>query len=351
MDKFVCVRVVKANRMDLTLFQFDFDLTFAIFFMNADKTIYGRYGTRSERKEANKDISLEGLRETMAAVLTLHQKYPASKPWLAGKRPTSSQYKTPEDYPLLRDKYKAELDYGGNVVQSCMHCHQIREAERQVYRAAREPIPDEVLFPWPMPDVLGLSMNPQQRATVASVARDSTAERAGFQAGDELVVLGGQAIASTADIQWVLHTAKSPDEVEAIIKRDGQPKSLTLQLDDGWRRRGDISWRVTTWDLRRMGTGGLKLEDLAAAERDNAGLAADRLALLVQHVGQYGPHAAAKRAGFQKGDIIVELDGSADPMRETDLLAYVLQKHLAGSSVPVTVLRGGKNVKLMLPTQ
>ena len=49
MDRFVCVRLVQANAMDLTLFQFDYDLTFAAFFLNADRTIYGRYGSRSDR--------------------------------------------------------------------------------------------------------------------------------------------------------------------------------------------------------------------------------------------------------------------------------------------------------------
>jgi hypothetical protein len=50
MKQFVCVRIVQANALDLALFQFDFDLTFAAFFMNADKTIYGRYGTRSSQQ-------------------------------------------------------------------------------------------------------------------------------------------------------------------------------------------------------------------------------------------------------------------------------------------------------------
>ena len=58
MDKFVCVRLVQANAMDLALFQFDYDLTFVVFFMNADKTIYGRYGSRSDRKNATRDISI-----------------------------------------------------------------------------------------------------------------------------------------------------------------------------------------------------------------------------------------------------------------------------------------------------
>ena len=56
MGRFVCVRLVQANAMDLTLFQFDYDLTFAAFFMNADRTIYGRYGSRSARNPSS-DIS------------------------------------------------------------------------------------------------------------------------------------------------------------------------------------------------------------------------------------------------------------------------------------------------------
>jgi hypothetical protein len=44
MEQFVCVRMIQANGMDLSWFQFDYDQTFAVFFMNADKTIYGRFG-------------------------------------------------------------------------------------------------------------------------------------------------------------------------------------------------------------------------------------------------------------------------------------------------------------------
>ena len=51
MDQFVCVRLVQANTIDLTRFQFDFDLTFAAFFLNADLTIYGRFGSRSDEVE------------------------------------------------------------------------------------------------------------------------------------------------------------------------------------------------------------------------------------------------------------------------------------------------------------
>ena len=66
MEKFVRVRIVQANGMDLSLFQFDFDLTFAVFFMNADRTIYGRFGSRSDFKDALRDISMEGFLKVRA---------------------------------------------------------------------------------------------------------------------------------------------------------------------------------------------------------------------------------------------------------------------------------------------
>src|SRR5262245_23073888 len=130
MDKFVSVRLVQGNALDLELFQFDYDLTFAVFFLNADKTIYGRFGSRSSQKDAAREISMEGFRKAMEAALELHRNYPANKAALADKRGAKPQFKVPEEYPSLRGKYKPTLDYEGKVVQSCMHCHQVRDAER-----------------------------------------------------------------------------------------------------------------------------------------------------------------------------------------------------------------------------
>src|SRR5215470_17446400 len=43
LEKFVCVRVINANALDLSRFQFDFDLSFTTIIFNGDGTIYGRY--------------------------------------------------------------------------------------------------------------------------------------------------------------------------------------------------------------------------------------------------------------------------------------------------------------------
>ncbi len=351
MNKFVCVRLVQANALDLALFQFDYDLTFAVFLLNADKTIYGRFGSRSDRKDAAKDISMEGFRKALIAALDLHKRYPANKALLAGKQPLPTRFKTPEDFPSLAGKYKPTLDYEGKVVQSCMHCHQVRDAERRFFRDGKKPIPDEVLYPYPMPNAVGLALDPKEKAKVTSVASGSPAEKAGFKVGDEILLLEGQPILSIADVQWALHNAGEPATLNAQILRGRKRIKLALGLATEWRRQTDIAWRTTTWDLRRMVAGGMVLQDSTAEERRAVRLADDTLALRVNHVGEYGDHAVAKRAGFKKDDILVSVDGQTRHFAESELFRYLLQRKMPGEKIPVTVLRDGERMNLELLMQ
>jgi hypothetical protein len=349
LSEFICVRIVQANTIDLTVFQHDFDLSFAAYLMNSDLTIYGRFGTRSERPEYE-DISLEGLRKAMESALQMHRNYKAVKPSLAGKQVSASQYKTPRDYPGLSGRYGESLNYEGQVAKSCMHCHQIREAERLVYRTAGQPIPDEVLLPYPDPGVLGLKLDPKEMATVEQVEPGSIAERAGLRAGDNIVALAGRPLLSIADLQWVLHKAPASTHLPAQMRRGGKTWNATLELPKGWRL-GDISWRASTWDLRRMGFGGMRLDDLTDEQRRSANLPREGMALRVRHLGEYGEHAVAKRAGFQKGDIVVRFDGLNSRMSESELLAHTLQKKRSGDEVAATVLRKGGKTALKFTLQ
>jgi len=351
MDRFVCVRLVQANRMDLAQFQFDYDLTFAAFFMNTDGTIYGRFGSRSERKDATRDISIDGFRKALTAALELHKNYPANKAQLVGKQPKPTRFKTPDEFPSLHGKYQAKLDYDGKVVQSCMHCHQVRDAERRFFRDDKKAIPDQVLYPYPMPDAIGLALDPKEKAKVNNVIAGSIAEKAGFRPGDEILTLEGQPIISTADVQWVLHNASDPASLSAQVLRGRKKINFSVDPAKDWRRHSDISWRVTTWDLRRMAAGGLVLQEATAEERQQAKLSDNALALRVNYVGEYGEHAVAKKAGFKKDDILVSVDNQATRMTESELFGYLLQNKMLGEKIPVTVLRGDERVSLELPMQ
>ncbi|HZO83909.1 MAG TPA: PDZ domain-containing protein, partial [Verrucomicrobiae bacterium] len=153
-------------------------------------------------------------------------------------------------------------------------------------------------------------------------------------------LLDGQAIISTADVQWVLQNA-SADSLKAVVLRGPNSVNLEIALPQDWRVKNDIAWRATTWDLRRMATGGLVLKHDPGTN----------LALRVDYVGQYNDHAAGKRAGFKKDDVIVQVDGETRPMSESELFRFLLQNKFKGDKVPITVTRGSEKVELALPMQ
>jgi serine protease Do len=353
LDEFVCVRIPHANGMDLSLFQFDYDQSWAAFFMNADMTIYGRYGTRSSQKDSADDVSLEGFAKALSGALELHAGYPANSGLLAGKRNTKARSGKPEELHGLKDRYKTELDWQGKVVPSCIHCHMVTESMRRSDREAGRKIAHSLMFPYPNPRVLGLVLDPKEKAVVARVVAGSPAELDGFRPGDSIVTLSGQAILSIADVQWVLHNVVD-DEFVAMrshVLRDGKSIELHLSAPPGWRYGGDVSWRASSWDLRRMVTGGMFLVDMSDDERKARGLDTTSLALRASHVGQYGEHAVAKNAGFRKDDVLVAIAGKSVRLSEGKVFATLTATTKPGDKVPVIVLRGTEKLELTLTMQ
>ncbi len=337
MDQFVCVRLVRGQDFDLSLFQFDLDQSFAVFFLNADKTIYGRYGTRSDFHEAERDISLEGLRKAMATALVWHQNLAKYEEQLAAKRGPRPKYASFDRIPTRQEGRRFRAFRGG-----CTHCHDIRTARQFAYFDAGQPIPEKELFPWPLPDAAGWGLDPKEKATVRKIWEKSPAQRAGFRVGDEIIHLAGQPILSLADVQWVLHQAKSEDVLLAEIRRDGKMLNIDITLDKGWRRNANISWRPSTRVLRRRFLSRIRFQDLTPAERDKLGLSRTKLALETGLV-------ISKSSGFQRGDVVLAVDGQQAYMSEGDLIAYIAQEKHAGDSVKFTLLRAGERVEVTLP--
>lgn len=352
LEKFVCVRQVSTNGLDLDTFQYDTDQSFAIFMLNPDGTIYGRFGTRSHRTDWFGDVSLKGLAKALQGALDLHANYPSNQQSLAGKRGQRLEFASPEKYPSLKNKFTESLNYEGDVVKSCIHCHQIGDARREYYWTAGKPIPEELMFPYPHPKSIGLILDPDEEATVAAIEPNSAAAQSGLRAGDVIKTFAGQPMLSIADVQWVLHRIKASGGGTTLeVVREGKPIELKLTLEEGWRRAGDITWRVSTWPLRRMVLGGMVLDQLSDEQREQLRSSRSSAALAVKRVGQYGAHAAAKKAGFREGDLLVEFDGRSDFASETDLLRYAIANRRAGDTVDVTVLRRGQSKKLKLPIQ
>ena len=67
--------------------------------MNADKTLYGRYGSRSDFYQADREVSLESLRKAMETALTWHEDFAQTKAFFAEKRQPAPLYPTLNDFP------------------------------------------------------------------------------------------------------------------------------------------------------------------------------------------------------------------------------------------------------------
>ena len=350
LDKFVRVRLMNANTLDLSLFQFDYDLSFSSMIFNADGTVYGRYGSWTHQKDPYEKTTT-GFKRALESALEIHQDYPANKESLSGKQGKAMPVKDPLELPGLAGKYKRELDWEGKVVQSCVHCHQVSDAVRTMYRDQKKTIPEQWVYPMPSPETIGLTLAADSTAKVEAVKEGSIGAKAGLKAGDEIVTLEKQPLTSIADVAWVLHHAPDTGAISGKVKRGPEEKTITVSLPKNWRRNSDIARRVGTWEMRAMATGGILLKELSDAEHSEHGLAKDQMGLIAEHVGEYGIHAAAKKAGFKKKDILIEVDGISKRMTEGELIGHLLAKYQPGAKVKAKVLRGSEKLDLEFPMQ
>ena len=84
LDKFVRVRLVQMGGVDLELYQFDPLLSWSLFFMNGNKTIYGRFGTASpqanrNKRDSNNNHTMAGLKAALKGALRIHDQYMADR--------------------------------------------------------------------------------------------------------------------------------------------------------------------------------------------------------------------------------------------------------------------------------
>ncbi len=343
LDQFVCVRLVQMHGVDLHRFEFDGALTWAIFFMNDDGTIYGRYGSRSGLKKlSQREISLAGFKKSLRGAVSLHEEYEKDQSTvgqqLSGKLATSRPtWRTPEQIPSLKRNERLNRPFVGKAGThgGCIHCHMVASNELKSLRETGESIPTRKFFPFPLPDAVGMHMDPREMATVQSVQPDSIAAKAGLQPGDRILRLQGQPILSTADLQWVLHNAADEDTLEAQIERVSEEKATTtarLELPEGWRI-GLSDWRFINPGLLHQILG-FNVTEMPKQRAERIGLGS-KMALLVDRTTR----DLRMETGLGNRDLIVAIDGMREPMTVGALTAYVFREKQAGSTLKVTTMQ------------
>ena len=353
MKKFVRVRQISTNGIDLKRYQFDFDQSFSVMFFHADGTLLGRYGTRSHHTEWEDDVSIAGLGEAMKQALEWHSNFESIRDELAKKQSSNLQsipFETPEKYPTL-ERFPPSFDLENVAIKNCIHCHQVGEAQKAFALETKksDTLPMNALFPYPHPRILGLTMDVKTTASVKEVVDGSIAQRAGFKAGDKIQRFDGQPILSIADLQWVLHL--QPNSAVALpvkLIRDGRTEDVSMNLPEDWKALGDIAWRASSWELRRSVLGGMILKEMDESERKSLDIASGKMALKIGHVGQYPPHNRAKQAGFLKDDVVTSVLGKSNFSRETDVIRFLLENRKGAKSIPIEIVRAGKPMSIEL---
>ena len=337
--QFVCVRIIQTNGLDLSVFQYDYDLSWAALFLNADRTIYGRYGSRNATGPASDQLlSPAGFRKAAERALKLHKAFPANKEQLAAKTSEPGPYRRPTEIPGLEDRPAI-----ATTRQNCIHCHMLREYDLRAKWEQGE-LTEADLWVYPMPQRIGLTMDIDDGLVVETVTPQSAASQAGIVPGDELIAMNDQPLISIADIQWVLDRVPQDTRLLVKLRRNGQTLDKTIALSGDWKQ-GDIAWRASSWYGLRQG---VKFDPLPDAERKSRGIDADRLALVVKGLfGRGGPKV--REAGLRMNDIVVAIDDKTKAMTESDFLAYLRLNHGPQDSVQLTVLRNGRRQELVIP--
>ncbi len=319
------------NGVNIELFQFERDLTFMAFFMDAHDRFYARYGGRDDF-DAETCLTRESLVRVMGQVLELHR---AGKVQASRYEPAGQPARAPEDIPPMNAMIAKRKE------NKCIHCHDVKVAELRHLQSQRR-FSRDMVFTYPMPSAIGLEMNPREQNRVRQVAADSAASRAGLRPDDVIVAADGHRVLTQADLSRVLELTPKEAKVPLAVERDGKPVQATLELAGDWRRGREPAWRES---LHVAGpNGGFWGQKLTVEEREKPGLAPDAMAVKVTFI--WGDHA--RRGGLKEGDIIISFDGQRRDWRINQIHAHLNLNREYGDSVPLVVLRDGKEQPLTM---
>jgi len=314
------VRLIRIENVDLNLFEFDYDLTFMVFFLNSEKKVYGRYGGR-DSESADGRQSLKGLNYTMQSVLRMHER----KDKVFAPRSAEAP-RFIKDIPGPR--------------RDCLHCHQVREVLNGELKTAGK-LSRESIYRYPPPANLGMELDVDRGGAVQAVKDKSPASAAGVKVGDILQRLNGIPIHSFADAQYALDLAPKEGGIEAVWQRGDKVRTEKLRLPEGWRKT-DVIWRASMRDLLPSARlNGLELPD---AEKKALGLSAKQLAFRQRE----SLSRQAKEAGIRAGDITLSVDDKSFEMDQDGFRSFVQNTYLVGDRIAVNLNRNGKRERVLM---
>lgn len=325
--------------VDLSVFRFDYDLTFCSLLMNADGTTYHIYGGR-DWKDPQSHLSIKSLIKVLNDTLIDHA---AHKP-VARK----AKRRVVEDLPPMKERIAS-----GQKME-CVHCHTVHDMQREHARNQKR-FKRKDIWIYPNLDQIGLTLDRDDQTLITAVARNgSPAYVAGLRAGDRLIEIDARNIRTFGDAQQALHDASGRStSLKVRWEREGKQRRGAIPLRSGWKEQSPevFAWRPSKWPLSpKPGFGGRPLN---ADEKTKLGLPADEFAFKVRYIVTWGPNKYtgqnAHKAGIRKHDVVYSVCGRRDFKSMDHFHSWFRLTRKAGSTCEVLVLRGDKRITVKLP--
>lgn len=319
-NQFVRLRIVNMATVDVGLFDFDFDVTFALFVLNHEKNIYLRYGGRTD-ESPDAFLSEKSLIKTLQQGLSLHGDYKKGS-----KFPPPPKSVPVNSYPHLDKLIKKG---------ECIHCHQIAEAQARQRMALPDFDKKQDVWVYPNPATLGLLLDPDQGTQLKGAS--GAAAQAGLKDGDTITAIDQKAVQTYGDLQHALHhIPKNTSSLSLSVQREDKTESVDLSLPDHWRvtdiNRRSVGHRLTPFP-------GFWAKTLKPEERKGHGFAADGFA---SEVTKFWVNTNGKKAGMKKGDIAYAINGVEKSPLARNIAIYIRLHFEPGDEIRVSYLRNGK---------
>ncbi len=339
----VCVRVTNMRGVDLSVYHFNYDLTFVSLVMRADGHIYCTYGDRNAHSP-DAHLSMETLAAALKAAKALHDASPIADRSKPLKRDPKTHVESLSSYAKT---------FAPKKRNECVHCHTVNDLQRTHFEAKGtwKRIDN---FKWPDLAQLGLEMSTRDSLEVTRVSPKSIASRAGVKIGDRLVKVGEREPQSYGDLKRALdELPKRTGTATIAVNRSGTTKTLTARLNKNWRipNAATFAWRGMKWRMvPQPGFGG---RPLSVVQKRKQGIDTKNFAFRVGYIVNWGPRAHVGRAvavaGLRKHDVVVAVDGKQDFGSVSEFHAWVRLNKKVGETLRVDVLRKGQPKTFRIP--
>lgn len=163
-------------------------------------------------------------------------------------------------------------------------------------------------------------------ALVSAVENDSPAQRGGVEAGDVILSYNGKSIMDSTDLPVLVAKSKPGTQAEVKIWRAGKERTLSLKVGELETKK--VALAAPSGEA--AGKLGLTVREINPAERKQLDLKGGVL------VG--GVQGAAAKAGIQRGDVVIAVNGQQ--VESVDQFRSLVDNASSGKPVALLIQRG-----------